>query len=200
MQHRPETIKVKDCPIYDQLCTIFTDTSPDGKYAQSSHFEGLDKSIGNPVASTSPQEGENQQPDNPPCSKPLQGIAVSSEKMTRKNSEKKRKRLPDAQNSTSDKSKRNEEILETMAGAMLDMVAASKLRMGAAAKVDDRFTITDCIKALDEIERIDEELYFAALDLFEDQNLRETFLSLKGEKLRLTWLQGKCKTINTFSC
>ncbi|OMP08965.1 hypothetical protein COLO4_05955 [Corchorus olitorius] len=46
-QPRPEPVKVKDCPIYEQLCTIFTDLSDDGKYAQSSHFEGLDKAVGN---------------------------------------------------------------------------------------------------------------------------------------------------------
>ena len=82
-----------------------------------------------------------------------------------------------------------------MAKALSDMLAASKLRAVAMPEQDDRFNITNCIKALDEIEvteGIDSRLYFAALDLFEDLNLRETFVSLKSNKIRLTWLQGKC--------
>jgi len=85
-----------------------------------------------------------------------------------------------------------------MAEALLEMVAASKWREVAARQDEERFTITNCIEALDEIQKIDQHLYFAALDLFEDPTLRETFLSLKGDDLRLTWLQGKCGRYNHF--
>ncbi|TKY52559.1 cell cycle checkpoint protein RAD17 [Spatholobus suberectus] len=51
VKHKHETIKVKDCPIYEQLYTIFIDSATNEKYAQSSHYEELDKSIGTEAAS-----------------------------------------------------------------------------------------------------------------------------------------------------
>ncbi|KAL5845277.1 hypothetical protein ACOSQ4_011235 [Xanthoceras sorbifolium] len=198
-QPRPDTVKIKDCPIYDQLCAIFTDASLDGKYAQSSHFEGLDKSVSNNTTFASHPEGETLHPENPSSSKLVQGDTLSSEKLMKNIAERKRKR-PSEAHSSLDQSERNEEILKAMAGSMLEMIAASKMRSRTKTQNDNRFSITNCIKALDEIESIDECLYFAALDLFEDPNLRETFLSLKADKVRLTWLQGKCgRTTTTFS-
>jgi len=76
--------------------------------------------------------------------------------------------------------------------AMLEIVAASKMRASAIAKNEERFTINKCIKVLDEMQGVDDWIYFLALDLFEDHpNAREVFISLKDEK-RLPWLQGKC--------
>ena len=76
--------------------------------------------------------------------------------------------------------------------AMLEIAAASKMRANAIMKSEDRFSISKCIKVLDEMQGVDERIYFLALDLFEDHpNAREIFISLKGEK-RLPWLQGKC--------
>ncbi|KAK2660710.1 hypothetical protein Ddye_007243 [Dipteronia dyeriana] len=195
-QPKPDTTKIKDCPIYDQLCAIFTDTSPDGKYAQSSHFEGLDNSVGNNTTFTSP-DGETPHPENPSSSSKLvQGDTISSEKLMKNIAERKRKRPSEAQ-SYLDQSERDEDILKTMARAMSEMIAASKVRSRTKTQIDNRFSISNCIKALDEIESINEWLYFAALDLFEDPNLRETFISLKGDKIRLTWLQGKCSKTTT---
>lgn len=199
-QTRPDTIKVKDCPIYDQLCAIFADTTADGKYAQSSHFEGLDKSIGN-YTTTIPSfpEGETQHPENPSSSRLEQVNGLSCEKVTRNIAERKRKRSSETHTSLG-QSRKDQEILEGMAGALSEMIAASKLRVGGMTQIDDRYSITNCITALDEIETIDDQLYFAALDLFEEPNLRETFISLNGAKIRLTWLQGKCgKSITTSS-
>lgn len=82
-------------------------------------------------------------------------------------------------------------IDDVIAGAILEMAAASKLRTAAIQQCNGRYTITKCIKELDEMQGVDEQLYFAALDLFSKPNAREIFLSLKGEK-RLTWLRGKC--------
>ena len=56
------------------------------------------------------------------------------------------------------------DLNEAMVEALMDMVAASKLREVAMPKQNDRFSITNCIKALDEIEAfegIDSHLYFA---------------------------------------
>ncbi|KAA8526210.1 hypothetical protein F0562_008051 [Nyssa sinensis] len=190
---KPETNKIKDCPIYGQLCTIFADSGGDGKYAQSSHYEELDKSLGaNPAALTSCPESGNPHPKTP-SSGFAQGHASSAEYVGKNIAERKRKR-PSETGSCSGQSRRGQEIIDAMAEAMLGMVAASKLRIVAKPQSDDRFTITNCIKALDEINGIQDAVYFTALDLFEDANLRETFLSLKGNKIRLTWLQGKCSS------
>ncbi|KAJ6708747.1 hypothetical protein OIU74_009958 [Salix koriyanagi] len=92
-QPRPETAKVKDCPIYEQLCKIFTDTSADGKYAQSSHFEGLDKSAGDDSAGRiSWPDGGNSHSEDPSSSKLSKGNPVSSEKAVKNAGERKRKR------------------------------------------------------------------------------------------------------------
>ncbi|XWS24471.1 hypothetical protein CRYUN_Cryun28dG0105400 [Craigia yunnanensis] len=191
-QPRTEPVKIKDCPIYEQLCTIFIDSSADGKYAQSSHFEGFDKTVGNDTSGlTSCPEGGSTHPDNPSTSR-IDHYNSLSEKLTKRIAEKKRKRPSETQSSL-DQSKKDEEMSEAMAGAMFDMLAAWRSRRTISAKrSDDRFSITNCIKALDEIEDIEDQLYFAAIDLFEDANLRETFISLKGGMIRLTWLQGKC--------
>lgn len=75
--------------------------------------------------------------------------------------------------------------------AMLEIAAASKMRANAILKNEDRFSISKCIKVLDELQGVDEQLYFLALDLFENNSsAREIFISLKGEK-RLPWLQCK---------
>ncbi|KAJ9165985.1 hypothetical protein P3X46_020792 [Hevea brasiliensis] len=192
-QSRPEAIKVKDCPIYEQLCTIFTDTSADGKYAQSSHFEGLGKSFRNDVTGLSSNPvGGSSHPENPSSSRPVQGNSLTADRIVRNISERKRKRACETQPS-SEQNKKDQEINEAMAEALLEMVAASRWRKAAAAPLQNhkKFTITNCIKVLDEIGDIDQQLYFAALDLFEEPNLRETFLSLKSDQIRLAWLQGK---------
>ncbi|KAL3505387.1 hypothetical protein ACH5RR_035228 [Cinchona calisaya] len=188
-QHKPpQTTKVKDCPIYDQLCAIFGDSGADGKYAQSSHYEELDKS-----ADTDPScpASGNVLLLNLAVSRPEQGNASSPQNTNKTTAERKRKRPPEARRGPGE-SNMDEELRNTMAGALLDMIAASKLRLTAVSKIDDKFTITNCMKALDEIEEINDWLYYAALDLFEDPSLREMFLSLKGNTIRLTWLQGKC--------
>jgi hypothetical protein len=185
-------IKVKDCPIYEQLCVIFTDSVTEGKYAQSSHYEELDKSVGidTPLLNSC-QDGGTPGSVNPSSSIPVQGIISSAERVMKNNVERKRKR-PSETHSSLGQSRRDQDICNTMAETMLEMVAALKSRAVAKTPSDDRFTITNCIRALDEIEGVNECLYFAALDLFEDPNLRETFISLKGNKIRLTWLEGKC--------
>ncbi|OAY50596.1 hypothetical protein MANES_05G148700v8 [Manihot esculenta] len=165
-QARHETVKVKDCPIYEQLCTIFTDTSADGKYHnQSSH------------------------PENPSSSRPVQGNSLPADKMIKNISNKKRKWPSGTQ--PSDQNKKDQEIIEAMAEALFDMVAASRWRKAALKQNNERFTITSCIRALDEMGDIDQQLYFAALDLFEEPSLRETFISLEGDQIRLSWMQGK---------
>lgn len=81
---------------------------------------------------------------------------------------------------------------DAIVDAMLEIAAASKMRASAILKNEDRFSISKCIKVLDELQGVDERVYFIALGLFENNSsAREIFISLKGEK-RLPWLQGKC--------
>ncbi|CAF2118976.1 hypothetical protein BRARA_C00354 [Brassica rapa] len=78
--------------------------------------------------------------------------------------------------------------------AMLEIAAASKMRAAALANNGDRFSISKCIRALDDLQGVDQQTYFVALDLFENPSSREIFISLKYEK-RLKWLQGKCRAL-----
>ncbi|XP_031388974.1 L10-interacting MYB domain-containing protein-like isoform X2 [Punica granatum] len=173
---RNESAKIRDCPIYGQLCTIFTESAVEGKYAQSSHYEEIDKPTG-PDLTTAPS------PETP------------AEKVSKSNSNKKKKRPLEAEQSScpEEQVRRDQEILDKMGHAMMEMVNASKsMRTEEKALKEDFYSIEKCIRALDEIEGIEDRVYFAALDLFEEPSLRETFVSLKGHKIRLTWLQGKC--------
>lgn len=81
---------------------------------------------------------------------------------------------------------------DAIVDAMLEIAAASKMRAAAIMRNEDQFSISKCIKVLDDMQGVDQCLYFLALDLFENPNARETFIALKNER-RLMWLQGKCK-------
>ncbi|CAI9116915.1 OLC1v1018205C1 [Oldenlandia corymbosa var. corymbosa] len=188
-QKPPETTRVKDCPIFDQLCAIFGDSGAEGKYARSSHYnEGLEKSAG---GETSCPEIVNLHPEKPSSATPVQGNVSLPENPNKSITERKRKRAPEVRNGRSEETNMAETLGETMAEALCEMIAASKLRANATSKNDAKYTITNCIRALDEVEGIDDWLYYAALDLFEDPVLREMFLSLKSNSMRLAWLQGK---------
>jgi hypothetical protein len=80
---------------------------------------------------------------------------------------------------------------DAIVDAMLEIAAASKMRAAAIMKNEDQFSISKCIKVLDEMQGVDQQIYFLALDLFEKPIAREIFIALKSEK-RLPWLQGKC--------
>ncbi|KAL2503993.1 L10-interacting MYB domain-containing protein [Abeliophyllum distichum] len=187
-QSKTEPTKTKECPIYEQLCTIFADSGVDGKYAQSSHYEELGKSGGtdHPVP-----EGGNLRPKNPSSSKNVHGTESSPQNMN--TADKKRKR-PSELVSVSVQNNWNQELSDAMAKAITEVIASSRLRTATLPLIDKKFTITKCIKALDELEGIEDGLYYGALDLFENPNFRETFLSLKSNYVRLTWLQGKLQS------
>ncbi|WJX09213.1 hypothetical protein P8452_00069 [Trifolium repens] len=185
-QPRNETVKGKECPIYKQLCTIFTDSPADGKYAQSSHYEELDKSVYAAGLTSYPEIGVSHY-ENPSSSKSIPGNISTVEKVIKNSLDRKRKRLNETQTTSLD-----QDTCNAMADALLEMVAVSRLRAVVSNVSDDKYSITNCIRALDEIQGIDQQLYFSALDLFENPSFRETFISLKSVKIRLTWLQGKC--------
>lgn len=180
--------KIKDCPIYEQLSLIFSDTSADGKYAQSSHYEDLDI-IAN---GDSCQENGTPVPKNLAYIRYEPGDTSAVQSIMNIVLDRKRKRSS-RRGYNSELTKRSGETYGTMAKAMMEMVTASKPDDGATGnKEESKFSITDCVKLLDEMEGVEPNLYFAALDLFEDPNLRATFLSLNSNVLRLNWVRAKC--------
>ncbi|CAN6903960.1 unnamed protein product [Brassica oleracea] len=82
----------------------------------------------------------------------------------------------------------------SIASAIVEMAAASRLRTNALTQMKSRFTLAECIRELDGINGVAENVYFAALEIFNNPSARETFLSLRSD-MRLTWLQWKC-TLN----
>uniref|UniRef100_A0A7C9E263 Myb/SANT-like domain-containing protein n=1 Tax=Opuntia streptacantha TaxID=393608 RepID=A0A7C9E263_OPUST len=181
----PGPVKIKDCPIYEQLCIIFADNEADGRYAQSSHYEEMVNA-----------EAQALNPDAP-CSLASVDPSLTSTEKGVKNNLANNKRKRSLEVNQSEQSQKDQEILDSMAEALSDMIATSKVKPVAVVSNKEKFSITNCIKALDEIERIGESLYFAALDLFDDPCLRETFISLKSSE-RYLWLQGKCCNATSF--
>ncbi|CAA2989080.1 L10-interacting MYB domain-containing protein-like [Olea europaea var. sylvestris] len=188
VQSKIEQSKAKDCAIYEQLCTIFADSGVDGKYAQSSHYEELGKIGGTDLPGT---EGGNPHLKTPSLSKNAHENESSPQKTN--TADKKRKR-PSELVSVPVQNNWNQELSDGMAKAFTEMIASSRLRTVTMPQIDRKFTITNCVKALDEIEGIEDHLYYAALDLFENPSFRETFLSLKRNYVRVTWLQGKLQS------
>ncbi|KAK6796618.1 hypothetical protein RDI58_004319 [Solanum bulbocastanum] len=54
---------------------------------------------------------------------------------------------------------------------------------------DDPYSIANCVVALNDTSGVDRRLYNAAMDLFENQNWRETLVTMKMDK-RLSWLKA----------
>lgn len=170
-----ETLKITGCPIYKELCIIFSEPLTNVKREPSGELERGTPSnpcppepepLCMPQGSSSESE-EVDDVDDQDISQPTTPCITGVRKRGRKG------------------------IDDVIAGAILEMAAASKLRTAAIQQCNARYTITKCIKELDDMQGVDQQLYFAALDLFSKPIARETFLSLKGEK-RLTWLRGKC--------
>uniref|UniRef100_A0A7N0TJ77 Uncharacterized protein n=1 Tax=Kalanchoe fedtschenkoi TaxID=63787 RepID=A0A7N0TJ77_KALFE len=100
------------------------------------------------------------------------------------------KRQPGMPSSSGRRKRGRKATGDAIVDAMLEIAAASKMRATALMKNEDPFSISKCIKVLDEMQ-VNDQLYLLALDLFEEPNARETFVSLKSER-RLIWLQRKC--------
>ncbi|KAM7256703.1 hypothetical protein ACFE04_012444 [Oxalis oulophora] len=94
-------------------------------------------------------------------------------------------------NSVTPRSKRSRKATgDAIVDAMLEIAAASKLRATAIMKHEDKYSISKCIKVLDETQGAEQHIYLFALDLFENPSAREIFMSLKTDK-RLPWLQHR---------
>ncbi|KAK6922569.1 Myb/SANT-like domain [Dillenia turbinata] len=171
VQDHPDAdiIRIGGCPIYKQLCIIFSELGTNGKCCLGEETPGI------------------------PCPESvniLPGESASGSEEVADMEYEEEDYAPNPTNKSGRKRGRKG-IDDSIAEAILKMAAASKLRTAAVEQYMARFSMSNCIKALDEIQGIDEPVYFAALDLFNDPSAREIFLSLKHHK-RLTWLHGKC--------
>ncbi|XP_049360465.1 uncharacterized protein LOC125825175 [Solanum verrucosum] len=127
------------CPIYKELCHIFTRPKATGEFAVSSMDPGSNPSERNKHKLTEPpKSGSNKRnsvgPNNPKRSK--------SSDMDQNQNQK-----------------------------------------------DDPYSIANCVVALNDTPGVDRRLYNAAMDLFENKNWRETFVTMKMDK-RLSWLKA----------
>ncbi|XP_016201442.1 L10-interacting MYB domain-containing protein [Arachis ipaensis] len=171
-----ETLRTSGCPIFKELCTIFSEPATNGKHEllTVSEVDHTPRPLcPQPLrmhqeesSSGSQDEDDANDPETPQPSTPA-AAATSNRKRGRKGM--------------------NDAITE----AILEMAAASKMRAAAIEQYNARYSMADCIKDLDLMQGVDQQLYFAALDLFSKPILREIFLSLKDDK-RLTWLRSKC--------
>lgn len=166
-----EILRSTGCSLYKQLCTIFLENGTTDNYLE---------------------EGPESLYSTPHPSRTLQGKASTSESEEITEMAVERDKLqPNTASRNGTRKRGRKGIDDVLASAISEMAAASKLRAHAVKQHNERYSISNCIKALDELKGIDEQIYYAALDLFDNRNARETFLSLKVDK-RLTWLLGKC--------
>lgn len=169
-----ETVKSGGCPIFKELCTIFSEPATNGKHEYLAASEGEHISW-------------------PPCPEPLSTYREesSSESLDEEDANDPETIPATTPTATCNRKRGRKGIDDAIADAILEMAAASKMRAAAIEQYKARYSMADCIKDLDLMQGVDQQLYFAALDLFNKPNAREIFLSLKKDK-RLTWLRGRC--------
>ncbi|EEF32727.1 L10-interacting MYB domain-containing protein [Ricinus communis] len=206
-----EPIRGSGCPIYKQLGVIFSEPLTNGKHVQSvEHEEELPSSVFSkdpldgipekelttsisfkePLTTIQEEESSSESEDGDDVADEqeiIQPLPVTHFTTTVMHN------TTSAMDSTAaaNRKRGRKGIDDAIAGAILHMAAASRLRTAAIRKVSERFSVADCIKELNAIQGLEEGVYFAALDLFDNRNAREIFLSLKGDK-RMIWLRGKC--------
>ncbi|XVF18052.1 hypothetical protein REPUB_Repub10bG0178400 [Reevesia pubescens] len=170
-----ETIKSGGCSIYKQLCAIFSEPRINGKHDYKAELCGEA-----PSSLPSLEPLGTIQEESSSESEEIEDVADDQDTVQ-----------PSAPGIISSRKRGRKGIDDAIAAAILEMAAASKLRTAAVKQRNARYSIASCIKELDEMQGVEERVYFAALELFNNPNAREIFLSLKGEK-RLTWLNRKC--------
>ncbi|XP_061367734.1 uncharacterized protein LOC133310764 [Gastrolobium bilobum] len=168
-----ETVKSCGCPIFKELCTIFSEPATNGKHEYLVAFEGehTSRTPCSELLSTHQEESSSGSLDKEDANDPL---TVQ----------------PTTPTATCNRKRGRKGIDDAIAKAILEMASASKMRAAAIEQHNARYSMADCIKDLYLMQDIDQQLYFAALDLFNKPHAREIFFSLKKDK-RLTWLRGK---------
>ncbi|OMO83513.1 hypothetical protein COLO4_22459 [Corchorus olitorius] len=173
-----ESIKTSGCPIYKQLCTIFSEPTTNGKHDYTAELRGEVPSLLPPLdpLSTIQEESSSEFEEREDVAEEHDSVQPS---------------LP---GSISGRKRGRRGIDDAIAEAILEMAAASKLRAAAVKQCNAKYSIASCIKELDEMQDVHQRVHFAALELFNDPTARELFLSLKGDK-RSTWLNRKCTAL-----
>ncbi|KAK9164522.1 hypothetical protein Syun_005424 [Stephania yunnanensis] len=184
-----EAIRINGCPIYKQLSIIFSDAKPnedvdnfndlidnenESKLFAPSNARAMPLDSGGPSTFVQEDSSSSTEDDE---SIPNEPCKIKSPPQPGPCRRKKKRAL----------------VNDTMAKAILEMAASSKRRAAILTQGSDCFSLSNCVKALDEMHTIEGYIYYAALDLFESSNARETFMSLKVEK-RSIWLKNKCNT------
>ncbi|CAL5366233.1 uncharacterized protein LOC114305448 [Camellia sinensis] len=154
------------CPIYEELCTIFTKSKATGKYAIS--FGGGYMSRNN---NTSHPRGNVNISDG--CNKRqlVQPSSLGPNKRSHKGDE------------------------NSNANATSETGTVSASSKDAIAQKDDLYSAGRCITVINGMQGVDRRLYNGAMDLFQSPCWRKTFMSLKCEK-RLNWLKAMLPSVS----
>lgn len=183
-----ETVRTEGCPIYPQLCVIFSEIGTNSASYKTVH----------PV-NPSPESltGVSNRPVQPetPCPEPLtifkeEPLSEPENNLGKGHGQDKSRPLI----SPNGRKRGRKGVDNAIAEAILEMAAASKLRAAAVNMYNDRYSIKECIRVLDDMKGIDQEVYNAALNLFNSHYAREIFLSLKVE-MQFDWLRSKCSVV-----
>ncbi|KAF4373835.1 hypothetical protein F8388_007741 [Cannabis sativa] len=170
-----ESLKTSGCPIYKKLCTIFSESVTNGKHDQLAEVgEKTPSKINQTTPLSLQQQSSSESEEADDVTENQDKGQQPSTPMTGTTRKRGRKGIDDA-----------------IAEAILEMATASKMRTTAIQQLNAaKYSVTKCIKLLDEMQGVDEKLYLAALEMFNKPLAREIFLSLRGDK-RLTWLHRK---------
>uniref|UniRef100_A0A5B7BR47 Myb/SANT-like domain-containing protein n=1 Tax=Davidia involucrata TaxID=16924 RepID=A0A5B7BR47_DAVIN len=149
------------CPIYEELCTIFTKPKATGEHAFA---------VG----------GYRTRSCNSSNLHSKENVNISVGRNKRQL----------VQPSTLGPNKRNHKGAENpKTDVTLKIGTATGSSKAAMAPNDDPYSTGCCITIINGMQGVDRRLYNAAVDLFQNPSWRKTFMSLKSEK-RLTWLKA----------
>ena len=179
-----ETIRNKECPIFKNLCILFSGPESEGKYVQSSH----DFVIADETVTANAPEATSM------SAEPVADEASSQPGDDMNISDGRNKRRFTTSNQFS-QWRTHTEGSHNVEGAVLETACRRKKRASILSESQriDQFSISSCIKVLNQMEGVEEDLYLAALDLFQDPDRRETFISIRSD-IRIAWLKGKCSS------
>lgn len=178
-----ETIRNKECTIFKQLSILFSDPEAESRYLQSSRDFELDHET---VTANAPEAASmSAEPVGDEASSQLvDEMNISTDgwnkcRFTISNQSSQRRTHTEASYNVED--------------AVLETGYRKKKRVPMLSQRSEQFSISSCIEVLNRMEGVQEDLYLAALDLFQDLDRRETFISIRSD-IRIAWLKGKCSS------
>ncbi|KAI3989067.1 hypothetical protein MKX01_033103 [Papaver californicum] len=186
-----ETIRIKGCLLYKNLCTLFSE-SVNGRYSQSSHDLESDKVVD--VIDSAWSSEESPETANISVNPVTQSPSARDEVSSRSDGQNNKRQLATLPSHSGNQKKICRRAGNaTVIDGMREMGSSSKSRTTSIPfQSGDQFSISNCAKTLNEMQGVDEFLYLAAMDLFEEDPIRrETFISIRSD-IRLAWLKSKC--------